>query len=31
MERQESGSQGHQNWRSGVEKKEELGEPEKTS
>jgi hypothetical protein len=31
MKRQESGSQGHQNWRSGVEKKEELGETRKTT
>jgi hypothetical protein len=31
MERQESGLEGHQNWQSGVEKKEELGQPGKTS
>jgi hypothetical protein len=30
MERQESGLKGHQNWRFGVDKKEELGKPRET-
>jgi hypothetical protein len=31
MERQESSEKRHQNWRFGLEKKEELGEPWETS
>jgi hypothetical protein len=31
MERQKSGQKGHQDWRFGPEKKEELGKPWETS